>query len=352
MTQQDLRERAAGAGQRTDRPPSSEVATPEQPQKRSLIQMINDLKPELANALPRHVSVDRVARIAVTALRQNVALGKCTPESFLGALMTASQLGLEVNTPAGESYLIPYGKECTLVVGYQGIVKLFWQSPHAKHIDAQAVHANDHFDYEYGLNPRLEHKPATGDRGEVVAYYAVATLQNGGSAFVVLTPEQVKELRQGKVGPSGNIADPMRWMDKKTALKQMLKLLPKTVELDAALKADEQVRTNFADTLEGMQVRPLADDPAHPVVEVTPEQPAATAEQPADTPSGEQPTGETPVQEEPSAPADTATAEQPHDQAEQTAPADGQDGCPACGEVPSHQPADCPMGGDPSEPQG
>jgi recombination protein RecT len=256
MTAADLRRRAAQSGQRTDRPASTDVATAETPaQGRSLIQMISDLKPELANALPKHVSVDRVARIAITALRQTPNLGQCIPESFLGALMTASQLGLEVNTPAGEAYLIPYKRECTLVVGYQGIVKLFWQSPLAKHIDAQAVYARDHFEYEYGLAPRLEHKPATGDRGEVVNYYAVATLSNGGSAFVVLSPDEVKKLRNGKVGPKGDIADPMRWMERKTALKQMLKLLPKTVELQTALAADEQVRTNYTGALEESSFR-------------------------------------------------------------------------------------------------
>jgi recombinational DNA repair protein RecT len=42
----------------------------------------------------------------------------------------------------------------------------------------------------------------------------------------------------------------MRWMERKTALKQMLKLLPKTVELTAALVADEQVRTDYTSTLD------------------------------------------------------------------------------------------------------
>lgn len=306
MTTSNLRERAQSATSRTDRPNgngTTEVATREEP---SLAALVVQLKPELAHALPKHVSVDRVARIAVTALRRNPKLNSCTPASFLGALMTASQLGLEVNTPAGEAYLIPYGRECTLVIGYQGIVKLFWQHPQAKHIDAQAVYSNDHFEFEYGLNPRLEHKPAAGDRGDVVHYYAVATLSNGGSAFAVLTPEEVKALRQGKVGPSGDIKDPQRWMERKTALKQMLKLLPKTVELQAALVADEQVREDYTSTLDAIEVH--APEAEHQVIDAAPE-----------------------------------TAADEGIPGEAGAAVDGEDACPACGVSPSHSPSECPM---------
>lgn len=269
MTNADLATRAAASSQRNDRAPArtsdSENKAP------TLAQMITNLKPEFEQALPKHVSVDRVMRIAITALRINRALNQCTPASFLGALMTASQLGLEVNTPAGEAYLIPYGDECTLVIGYQGIVKLFWQHPDAKHIDAQAVYENDEFDYAYGLEPFLTHKPARRDRGQIVAYYAVATLKTGGSAFAVLTPEDAKALRGGKVGPDKRFkgGDPMHWMERKTALKQMLKLLPKTVELTVAVAADEQVRTDYTSTLESIQTRPPLEIDGEVVDEAT-----------------------------------------------------------------------------------
>lgn len=345
MTAEDLRDRAAAAGARTDKPstPGSDVAKRGDGAQPSLAALVNQLKPELARALPAHIKVDRVARIAITALRRTPKLNQCTPESFLGALLTASQLGLEVNTPAGEAYLIPYKRECTLVVGYQGIVKLFWQHPQAKHIDAQAVFTRDEFSYAYGLDPHLTHKPATGDRGNVVAYYAVATLQSGGSAFVVLTPEEVKALRQGKEGPSGDIADPQRWMERKTALKQMLKLLPKTVELTAAIAADEQVRTDYTQALDAMEVRAPAELPAtlDVVAETT-----ADADIPAEQPTGqaEQATAEKPAADTTERPADAggqgvaAAADSPADVE------DPPDACPACGAIPSHAPSDCPMG--------
>jgi recombination protein RecT len=207
---------------------------------------IKRLQPEIARALPKHLDGDRMARLALTLVRQSVrdsqpgkSLADCSPESFAGALLTSAALGLEPGINQ-EAYLVPYKGECTLIVGYQGYAKLFWQHPLAKHLDAHAVHENDEFDYAYGLAQYLRHRPAKGDRGKVTHYYAVAELSTGASAFVVLSAEEVKALRGGKVGPSGQIKDPMRWMERKTALRQLIKLLPKSTSLVQAMAVDEQ----------------------------------------------------------------------------------------------------------------
>src|SRR5258708_3628482 len=99
------------------------------------------------------MNADRMARLALTVLRKTPKLANCTAESFAGSLLTAASLGLEPGN--GEAYLVPYGKECQLIIGYQGFAKLFWQHPMAAHLDAQAVYANDDFDYAYGLDPFL-----------------------------------------------------------------------------------------------------------------------------------------------------------------------------------------------------
>jgi recombination protein RecT len=212
------------------------------------------LQPELARALPKHLDADRLARLALTVVRQSMmqsapdqSLAECTPESFAGALLTAAALGLEPGVNA-EAYLVPYKGECTLIIGYQGYAKLFWQHPMAKHLDAHAVHEHDDFDYAYGLAQYLRHKPARGDRGKVTHYYAVAELASGASAFVVLSADEVKALRGGKVGPSGKIPDPQHWMERKTVLRQLIKLLPKSTTLQSALAVDEQRGTVLAET--------------------------------------------------------------------------------------------------------
>jgi len=126
------------------------------------------------------------------------------------------------------------------------LAKLFYQHPLARNLDAQAVYENDDFDFAYGTTTYLKHRPALKDRGPIVAFYAVATLSTGASAFVVLTPDEVKALRGGKVGPQGKIADPQKWMERKTALRQLVKLLPKAAGLQAAMAVDEQSGSELA----------------------------------------------------------------------------------------------------------
>lgn len=211
-------------------------------------QIIADLEAmtgEIQRALPKHITADRVARLVLTEIRKNPKLLNCTRESFFGALMTASALGLEPGVN-GEAYLVPYADkkrgivDCQLIIGYQGVAKLFWQHPLAKRMSAEYVCENDEFEYDKGLVQRLHHKPAEGNRGKVTHYYAIVELSTGALQFDVFTADQIKALRRGAVGSSGNIADPEHWMERKTALKQVLKLMPKAAEVAYVQAVDEQ----------------------------------------------------------------------------------------------------------------
>lgn len=227
----------------------------------STAKLLKILTPEIKRALPKGMDADRIARLVTTEIRKsrnaktagiaNHSLEECTQESFAGALLTSSALGLEPGVQ-GECWLIPYRDnrrrvvECQLIIGYQGIVKMFWQHPRAASIDAQCVYSNDEFRYSKGLNPILEHIPAPGDRGEPLAYYAIVEVTGAKPLWDVFTADRIKKLRRGKVGSSGDIQDPERWMERKTALKQVLKLAPKTTRLDMALNADERGGTELS----------------------------------------------------------------------------------------------------------
>jgi len=52
-------------------------------------------KQQVALALPQHMTPDRFARVALTALTKTPKLLDCTRESLLRCLMDCSQLGLE-----------------------------------------------------------------------------------------------------------------------------------------------------------------------------------------------------------------------------------------------------------------
>ena len=203
----------------------------------SVAATITHFAPLIAEALPKHLDPDRFTRLALTTLRKTPQLQQCNPESFVGALLTASALGLEPDVN-GECYLVPYKRECTLIVGYQGLAKLFWQHPLSARLSAEYVCEHDEFHYDKGLNPYLTHKPATGERGKIIAYYAIVGLKNGAQWFDVFTPQQIATLRVGS--RKGNIADPEHWMERKTALKQVLKLAPKATQMQQVYAVDEQ----------------------------------------------------------------------------------------------------------------
>lgn len=190
------------------------------------------------DSLPDTMEPKRFARLVFNSVRKTPKLAETSGVSLIGSLLAASTLGLEVDTPLGEAYLVPYGSEAQLIVGYQGIVKLYRQHPMAGSLASNWIGAHDFLDYSYGTDKRLTHIPKLGDRGEPIGVWASYTLKDGTSDFVVLSMAEVAELR-GKV-KKGDIADPQHWMARKTALKQVLKLAPKATSLAAALVVDEQ----------------------------------------------------------------------------------------------------------------
>jgi len=226
----------------------------------TVTQFIEQMKGEIARALPRHLNADRLARIMLTEVRRTPLLAQCTPQSFGGAIMTCAQLGLEPGV-TGEAYLLPFRNsrkncyEVQLIIGYQGMVKLFWQSPLARSLDAQTVHQEDDFDYAYGLEPRLVHKPSLkNDRGPVVAWYAVATMTNGGAAFIVMSRADIEKIRlRSRAKDDGPWKTDYDAMARKTAIRQLFKLLPKSAELTRAMAADEGVRSDWSEDAIDMQ---------------------------------------------------------------------------------------------------
>ena len=98
----------------------NQVAQAKKPQM-SMKQYVASMSGEIAKALPSVITPERFTRITLSALSTNPQLQECTPSSFLAAMMTAAQLGMEPNTPLGQAYLIPYrnkGKlECQFQLG-------------------------------------------------------------------------------------------------------------------------------------------------------------------------------------------------------------------------------------------
>ena len=178
--------------------------------KKTIQDYIKVMEGEIKKALPSVITPERFTRMVLSAISVNPKLGQCTPQSFLGAMMTAAQLGVEPNTALGQAYLIPFKNhgvlEAQFQLGYKGLIDLAYRSGEVSIIQAHVVYENDEFTYELGIDPQLKHIPATKDRGNPVAYYAMFKTKDGGYGFEVMSVVDVKahakilkELRQRPV---------------------------------------------------------------------------------------------------------------------------------------------------------
>lgn len=227
--------------------------------------LLDKYKAQIAAALPRHMTAERLIRIAVSTVSQTPLLQKCDPYTLCGAVVQASILGLEPNSVLGEAYLVPYWNtkasryEAQLQVGYKGHCKLARNSGEIAMIDAQPVRANDDFDFQKGDTQTLRHKWAkSGARGDLLGYWAGYRTKAGEFSFEYWPMEEILDhrdhysrgafvtengkrvLKDGQPVLQGPWADSPDWMCRKTVLIQVLKLAPKSVHMQTAIDLDER----------------------------------------------------------------------------------------------------------------
>lgn len=168
--------------------------------------------------------------------------------SLLSAFVQVAQFRFMPSSAGGEAYIIPYGREAKMQIGYQGVITLLWRTGKIKSISVQIVYSNEHFEYTEGLDTHLEHIPTPfgQKKGEPIGVYAVAHTTTGGRVFKVMSKEDIMGIRElskaknSKESPWNSDKDPEMWMWKKTCLLQMAKLLPKTMELQQAIEIDNE----------------------------------------------------------------------------------------------------------------
>ena len=229
---------------------------------KSIQSLIEESSKELGRALPDGMKPERLVRIALTCIRTTPELGNCTPVSFLGALFTSAQLGIE--PVAGQAYLLPFKnsrkindkwikvKEVQFILGYKGVFSLFYRHEKAIAIKWAIVKEHDDFDYEYGTQEFLRHKEAKADRGKTVGFWVLAELRNGGKIFKYMSVDECMEHGRkhsktfDKEANAFNEKSP--WITEpdsmclKTVAVQLAKTLPLSVEVQRALGADESSR--------------------------------------------------------------------------------------------------------------
>lgn len=258
---------------------------------------------QMALALPKSMTAERLTRIVMTECRKVPALMQCNQESFFGAVLQCAQLGLEPGSALGHCYLLPFGNgksrdgrpNCQLIIGYRGMIDLARRSGQIVSINAYCIHEADEFEYELGLHPDIHHRPSPlAERGPVTYVYAVAVLKGGGVQFEVMSRAEIEAVcLQSKAGKSGPWVTHWEEMARKTVVRKLFKYLPVSIEAIRAVEIDEKsdrgeavTEDDFIDTTfvdKGQELEPVTPveepaEPEPPQPEPAPAQPDVTDE--------------------------------------------------------------------------
>lgn len=264
------------------------TALSKQPERKTLRSQLESdaFAAQIARVLPRHVTPERMIRVAVTTLNRTPKLAECDQASFFNAMLALSQLGLE---PDGRrAHLIPFENrkrgivECQLIIDWKGLVELAMRSGMISYLHADVVCENDTFRFSIGQVDTHEidlRKP----RGEPYGAYALCKFRDGSTKAEVMSRDEIEAIRRrSRSGQSGPWVTDWSEMAKKTVLRRLSKWLPLSPEFRDALDKDQDVldieaapvRPSLASKLApaaNPEPLPVAEEPASPPAEYTAE---------------------------------------------------------------------------------
>lgn len=215
---------------------------------------------KIRQSLPRHLSAERMARLALNLLQRDENLqevAQTNPASIYKSVLAAADLGLELNGPLGHAYIVPFWnkklgkKEAVCIPGYKGLIQLATRSEQVSRVEAEVVYENDVFEAVKGDKPYLKHRiDWFSDRGKMIGAYAIAFFKDGGTQFEVMSKEQIDAIMRRS--PSWNTKHNKAFgpwdfdynaMARKTPVRSLIKWLPVAIDLpegpNRALSDDE-----------------------------------------------------------------------------------------------------------------
>ena len=228
--------------------------------EKPVLAMLQKYQGQIEAVLPKHLTPTRVLKMIVGAINKTPALLNCTPMSVINAVLTASQLGLEIGP--GSAYLVPFGKDCTLLIDYRGKIDLAIRSGKVLDVDLEVVYSKEKFriyrdvdgkkriEHEpmlYKVDENGEHLPITEkDRGVPIGAYALAVLKDGPPKIVFMPSIDIDAIRKrSRMGSNGAWVSDTMEMWKKTVAHRICKTLPASAEKSDPMRLSQEVDDRF-----------------------------------------------------------------------------------------------------------
>jgi recombination protein RecT len=207
------------------------------------------LAPRFAEVLGKTMPVERLMRTIMISVERLPKLLECDRQSIFNAAMSAACLGLEVDGVTGQAYLIPFKGKAQLVIGYKGINTMAARSGIT--ITGAVVRDGDEFEYALGSDAFVRHVPALGNKGRIIAAWAVAAARGRPDIVAVMGIDDLLALKNKSPGAQRSDSpwnDPtigFAAMCEKTVKRRLARSLPLNV-MTAAARMDEAVEEQGA----------------------------------------------------------------------------------------------------------
>jgi recombination protein RecT len=241
----------------------------------------------LAEAARGFMKSEDMIRYALIAATKNPLILKCTMTSILRSLMDASAVKVRPGGVNGRGYLVPrkvkikedgkadrYEWQCFFDPGYRGFIDIARRSGQIVTFAAEAVYEKDEFEFYYDPEPNIRHRPMlTGDRGEVVAAWAMAKFRDGSRQIEVVTKSDLEKIMGVSEAGKRGFGPWKDWYDqqaRKTAARRLSKWLPTEDEEQRDTLERAMVFSNQADSASREIISPeeapeVGHDPAEEV---------------------------------------------------------------------------------------
>tara|TARA_R110000824_G_scaffold137154_2_gene301210 strand:- start:8934 stop:10037 length:1104 start_codon:yes stop_codon:yes gene_type:complete len=200
---------------------------------------------ELFGLLPSNIHKERFLRNIIMQIKMNDGLKNCSISSIAKACVQASTLGLDIGV-LGSAYLVPYGKDAQLAIGYQGYIDLAYRSG-MKAIRTGIVRENDsytatHEDFTHEYDPF----GTNATRGPVVGVYAIVIPSTGVSYSELMSVAEIDQIRSGsRSANSPAWRDHWGEMAKKVVIRRALKRAPMSTETKEIIQGSDNAEFGY-----------------------------------------------------------------------------------------------------------
>ena len=208
--------------------------------------LIESAQSKFREVAQKWLSVERLVRLAIAARNRNPRLAECSSDSFLLFCMRCAETGLEP-VGAGGAWPVPFfnsktsQREVQFIPDWRGLIQLAKKTGQIKHAYGEIVCERDDVAYQKGDTPKLDHKPALKNRGDVIGAYCIVILPDDNKHIEYMSFEEIEDIRgRSKAAQDGPWVTDWGQMAIKTVVKRALKPFAGSPEMQTAIEYDNQ----------------------------------------------------------------------------------------------------------------